>query len=136
MDKSSKEYKKAYRDANKKYGKNSSIYKSAYIVKRYKELGGYFPKNKPSTKTGLQRWFYGEQWIRVVPYLTKGEILPCGSNGGKVYACRPLKRANKNTPITIGELLKLFTREEIIKIAKAKEKFPEKRLTWKTLKLN
>lgn len=137
MDKTSKEYKRAYSDANKKYGEKSSIYRSAYIVKRYKELNGKFDeKKKPSIEKGLKRWFSGEQWIRVVPYLERGEILPCGGGGDRVHACRPLKRQNKSTPITIPELLKIHSKQDILKAAKNKEKFPEKRLLWKSLKLN
>lgn len=135
MDKESKQYKKAYNDANKKYGEKSSIYRSAYIVKKYKELGGEFSGKKPFCDKGLKRWFQSEKWIHVIPYLTKGEIVICGSSN-KTEPCRPLKRKNQDTPITITELLKLHTKSEILKIARSKKRNPEKRLTWKTLNLS
>lgn len=135
MDKDSKEYKKAKKLANQKYGTNSSLYRSAYIVKKYKELNGKFKGKKPSAQKGLKRWIEGEKWIHVIPYLTKGEIIPCGSSG-KVEPCRPLKIANEKTPLTIKELLKIHSKEDILKAARAKKRNPEKRLTWKTLKLS
>lgn len=136
MNKESSAYKKAYKAANDKYGTKSSIYRSAYIVKKYKELGGKFSTSKKPSEKGLTRWFKGEQWIRVVPYLTTGEILPCGSTGYKTFACRPLKRANANTPITIAELLKVHGKNKILKAARLKESDPNKRLIWKTLRVN
>jgi hypothetical protein len=139
MDKNSKEYKNTYKQAVQTYGSGTSVYRSAYIVKLYKEFGGKFSKSTSKSKlhdTGLTRWFKGEQWIRVVPYLTRGEIMPCGSSGYKTYACRPLKRATSKTPITIKELLKIHSKSDIIKVAKEKEKDPSKRLTWKTLNIS
>jgi hypothetical protein len=134
MDKKSPSYKKALKKANEVYGTGSSIYRSSYIVKMYKEDGGKI-KNKKSPKTGLTRWFK-EQWIQVVPYLEKGLKIECGGKSDKDgKACRPLYRITKDTPITIKELLEIHSKKEIISIAKQKEKQPEKRLTWKTIKL-
>lgn len=134
MDKDSKEYKQAKRSANQKYGEKSSLYRSAFIVKKYKELGGKFKGKKPSEKAGIKRWIEGEQWIHVIPYLTKGEIVPCGSTGN-IEPCRPLKRASDKTPITIKELLKIHTKTDLLKVARAKKRSPQKRLVWKTLNL-
>lgn len=140
MDKSSNAYKKAYKDANDVYGTKSSIYRSAYIVKKYKEYGGKYDKKskKPSSKTpGLKRWFKSEIWIEVLPFLQKNEIVICGSSKDRVgKACRPVFRASSKTPITLPELLEIHTEKDIIKAAKIKEKYPEKRLTWKTLNLS
>jgi hypothetical protein len=134
MDKKSPMYKKALKKANEVYGPGSSIYRSSYIVKMYKEEGGKI-KNKKSPKLGLSRWFK-EEWVQVVPYLEKGVKIECGGrkdslNLGK--ACRPLYLITKDTPITIDELLDIHSKKDIIKVAKQKEKNPEKRLYWKTL---
>jgi len=125
----SKAYQEAIRLANEKYGPKSSIYRSGYIVKKYKELGG-----KMSTGTHLKQWFE-EDWVQVVPYLN-GQKVECGGkrvskSPGK--ACRPLHRITKKTPITISELLAIHPKKSIIKAAKLKEKSPNKRLMWKTL---
>jgi hypothetical protein len=139
MDKKSNIYKKAIEMANDKYGEKSSIYRSSYIVKMYKELGG----NKSLKKTkknddGLNRWF-AEDWIQVYPFLEKGQKIECGGKRvsdrvGK--SCRPLYRITKDTPITIPELLEIYTKKAIIKIAKEKERSPKKRVDWKKLKIS
>jgi len=136
MDKKSPIYKKALKKANETYGTGSSIYRSSYIVKMYKEEGGKI-KNKKSPKLGLTRWFK-EEWIQVVPFLEKGLKIECGgrkesSASGK--ACRPLYRITNDTPITIDELLEIHSKKDIISIAKKKEKNPSERLFWKTLNL-
>jgi len=136
MDKSSKAYIKAKNEADKHYGINTSIYKSVYIVKKYKENGGLFEGDKPPESKGIKRWMK-EKWIQVVPYLKNGEIVECGasyqSKNGK--ACRPLERMNNETPITIKELLQIHTKSDLIKAATEKEKNPQKRLNWKSLNI-
>jgi len=68
--------------------KKSSAYKSGYIVKKYKELGGqYLDDNKPKN---LKRWF-SENWQDIG-----------GNNSYPVY--RPTKRINKNTPLLPSEI--------------------------------
>lgn len=142
MDKNSNVYKKAIEMANDKYGEKSSIYRSSYIVKMYKELGGEKSLKKKSLKkkskkNGLNRWF-AEDWIQVSPFLEKGQKIECGGKRvsdrvGK--SCRPLYRITKDTPITIPELLEIHTKKSIIKIAKEKERSPNKRVDWKKLKI-
>jgi Family of unknown function (DUF5872) len=133
MDKESAIYKKALKMANDEYGEKSSIYRSSRIVSLYKKFGGRITKNSP--KKGLTRWFK-EKWVQVVPYLENKTIIECGGkrvskSPGK--SCRPLYRITKDTPITIDELLKLHNRNDIIKVAKSKERSPSKRIIWKTL---
>jgi len=160
MDKESNEYKKALKKANDVYGTKSSIYRSSYIVKKYKELGGEIKQSnkrsntrnnkrsktrstkrsgkKSNTKTGLTRWFK-EEWIQVVPYLEHSKIIECGGthmNKSPGKACRPLYRITKDTPITIKELLDIHSKKDIIKVAKQKEKSPSKRLLWKSLNID
>ena len=47
-------YRKAKSKAIKTFGKKSSAYKSMYIVREYKKMGGKY-KGKKSTN-GLSRW--------------------------------------------------------------------------------
>ena len=143
MDKKSPEYKKAIKKANDTYGPKSSIYRSSYIVKTYKDLGGKIgssPKRSPkrSPTKGLTRWFK-EEWVQVVPYLEKKNKKECGGEkvGKRVgKACRPLHRITKDTPITISELLKIHSKQDILHVAKQKEKHPDKRVVWKTLSIS
>jgi hypothetical protein len=79
-------YKKAKQIADSKY-KKPSAYKSGFIVKTYKELGGtYTDDNK---KKNLKRWFK-EEWKDI---------------GGLDYPVyRPTKKINKYTPLTPYEI--------------------------------
>ena len=79
-------YKKAAEIADKTY-KTHSAYKSGFIVKKYKELGGrYGDDGKPKN---LKRW-YKEQWYDV------------GNKSYPVY--RPKVKVSKDTPLTIKEI--------------------------------
>ena len=70
-----------------KYIKKPSAYKSGYIFKTYKQMGG---KYKDDNKTkNLKRWF-NEKWADV---------------GGKSYPVyRPTIKINTLTPLTIKEI--------------------------------
>lgn len=73
--------------------KRPSAYKSGYIVKKYKELGGTFKGTKKKV-TGLPRWF-AEKWVNQhgrVGYEHKNDVY------------RPSKRVTKKTPVTWSEL--------------------------------
>lgn len=79
-------YEKVKREADKVYDRPSA-YKSGWIVKKYKELGGkYVDDGKPKN---LERWFQ-ETW---------------GDIGGQDYPVyRPTKRISKDTPLTVSEI--------------------------------
>ena len=123
-------YKKAKEKADKTYKKHSA-YKSMYIQKVYKELGGKYKGTK--NKEGVKRW-NKEEWIQVKPYLESGKKLVCGGSERKNKVCRPLKRVNDNSPITIEELIKLHPKKDLIKLANKKIKDMKGRVYWKTLK--
>jgi hypothetical protein len=79
-------YEIAKEEADKKYEKPSA-FKSGYIVKKYKELGGtYSDDDKPRN---LERWFK-EKWSDV------------GNSDYPVF--RPTKRVSKLTPLTVDEI--------------------------------
>ncbi len=95
--------------------KKPSAYKSGFIVKKYKELGGeYIDDNKPKN---LQRWFK-EEWKDV---------------GGLEYPVyRPTKRVSKKTPLTPAEINPTNLKNQIslkqeIKGDKNLPKFKEKK---------
>jgi hypothetical protein len=79
-------YEKAKRIADEKYSK-SSAYKSGFIVKLYKEMGGTYTDDKKPKK--LKQWFK-EDWMDV------------GNKSYPVY--RPTVRVNKSTPLTVQEI--------------------------------
>ena len=79
-------YNKAKKTADDIY-KKPSAYKSGYIVKLYKKLGGRYQDDNKSKN--LKRWF-NEKWQDV-----GGESYP-------VY--RPTIRINKKTPLIVSEI--------------------------------
>jgi hypothetical protein len=91
-------YQKAKEIADKTY-KTHGAYKSGFLVKKYKELGGeYADDGKPRN---LKRWFQ-EDWKDV---------------GGLPYPVyRPTKRISEETPLTVNEIEPdSLTRNAIIK---------------------
>ncbi len=106
-------YEAVKHQADKIYDK-SSAYRSGWIVKKYKSLGGRY-KNDDKPKN-LERW-YKEDWKDV---------------GGKDYPVyRPTKRINEKTPLTVDEidkedLKKQIARKQIIKGEKNLQPFKPK----------
>ena len=123
-------YNEVKLEADKKY-KRHSLYKSGWIVKTYQSRGG---KYKGKKSDGVASWMK-EEWVQVEPYLLQNKKIPCGV-GVNPKACRPLKKINSKTPLTIGELLKLHEREAILKAVKKKQKNMDLRIDWKTLKIS
>ena len=89
-------YQKAKDIADQKYSKPSA-YKSGFIVKTYKEMGGtYSNDNKPKK---LKQWFK-EDWKDI---------------GGLEYPVyRPTKIINKTTPLTANEIEPKNLRHQIL----------------------
>jgi len=93
--KDEKLYNKVKDQADKIYEKHSA-YKSGYIVKEYKRLGGTYIDD--GTEKTLKRW-YEEEWKDV------------GNKSYPVY--RPTKRITKNTPLTVNEIDKDNLKQQI-----------------------
>lgn len=88
-------YLRATEEANRTY-KKPSAYKSGFIVKRYKEMGGKYEDDKQPKN--LERWFK-EEWKDV---------------GGKAYPVyRPTKRITKDTPLLVSEINPKNLKEQI-----------------------
>tara|TARA_Y100000114_G_C11758092_1_gene328015 strand:- start:2168 stop:2584 length:417 start_codon:yes stop_codon:yes gene_type:complete len=125
-------YRKAKKTADDTYGKKTSAYKSMFIVSTYKKLGGKYSGKK--TSKGVKRW-NEEKWIQVIPFIEEGKRIPCGfGKGGK--GCRPSKRVDKDTPITIQELIKKHGKKALLKLAKEKRSDMSKRVRWNDLKIS
>lgn len=105
-------YKKAKEIADIIYDR-SSAYKSGFIVKKYKELGGRYSEKVPKQKTDLKRWF-NEEWTDVNPLKTTYSY--------PVY--RPTKKISKKTPLTIYEIDKknLLEQSKLKQVYKYKKK--------------
>jgi hypothetical protein len=88
-------YERVKKEADKIYDKPSA-YKSGYIVKKYKELGGEYLDDKKTR--GLKRWFK-EDWRDI------------GKKDYPVY--RPTKRISSKTPLTADEIDKDQLKQQI-----------------------
>ena len=129
--KDKKLYELAKQIADNVYERHSA-YKSMYIHKVYKELGGRYTTPNKNTK-GLTRWLK-EEWIELTPYLKENKIVKCGSADYKYKVCRPLYRVDKNTPITIDEILEIHNKKDVLRMVQLKENDMDGRIFWKTLK--
>lgn len=119
-------YNKIKQDVIKEYPKHSA-YRSMMIQKKYKDAGGKYKDKKPNKKK-LNRWLK-EEWINVYAYINDNKIIKCGdSDYIKYSACRPLNRISKDTPITINELLKKFSKEKINEMILEKSKDPSNKI--------
>jgi hypothetical protein len=74
-----------------------SLFRSAQLVKRYKEAGGTYKGNE--SKPGIKNWF-NSKWISVNDVYHDNKIVPCGSSNtqkkyGEYPLCRPIEIVNK-----------------------------------------
>jgi hypothetical protein len=111
-------YEKVKRRADAKFEAKTSAYKSSWIVREYKRLGGRF-SGKRKKSSGLTRW-YREKWVDLNRPIrnSKGKIVgykSCGRSNSntidKYPLCRPSKRVNKMTPRTYKSLSKKSIRK-------------------------
>lgn len=95
-------YDAVKRHADKVYDKPSA-YKSGYIVRKYKDLGGrYSDSGEDSSKKTLrplEKWFK-EDWKNV-------------AKKGQYPVLRPSKRIDASTPLTISEVDPVDLRKQI-----------------------
>lgn len=115
-------YQRAKEMADEAYNKPSA-YKSGYIVKMYKKLGGRYSGDRK--KGSLGRW-YREQWADVNPDKTEDSY--------PVY--RPTKRISRNTPLTADEVNidDLYAQSALKQIYREKIKLPAFRKKTKSKK--
>ena len=127
-------YKKVRDEIKKEYPKHSA-YRSMRIITEYKKRGGEMIE-KLEKKSGLKTWL-DEGWTNVYEYLKNNKIVKCGDKSAlKHSACRPLKRINKDTPLTLPELLKIHSKQDILKAIELKNKDPQGYIMkWKELKV-
>jgi hypothetical protein len=93
-----------------------SLFRSAQVVKRYKEAGGTYTDGK--SKTGIKNWF-NAKWVSVNDYYHTGKVVPCGSSDTqKKYNEYPLCR-----PLNI---VKQLERDQMKVLITAKDKIKSK----------
>lgn len=112
----SKLYEHVKQLADAKFLSKTGIYKSAWIVRTYKKLGGKYTNTK-NKLSGLTRWF-DEKWVdlnRPIYDKDKKTIIgfeSCGRNSSNssnsLYPlCRPTYKITEQTPTTYKQLTKV-----------------------------
>lgn len=91
-----------------------SLFRSAQVVKRYKEAGGTYTGGK--TSDGIQNWFKSK-WISVNDLYHGNKIVPCGSSDtekkyGEYPLCRPEEIAKK---LSKDAMRKMIERKDKLK---------------------
>jgi hypothetical protein len=117
-------------EARARYARFPSAYASAWISREYKRRGGKYREKRRNPNRGVTRWLR-ERWVQVVPFLTRGAIVPCGSACRHAKACRPLVRVTKATPPTLPELQALHSKATLLRLARAKGRDMARRVYWK-----
>lgn len=126
--------------ADESYHGKPSVYRSAYALKlalrddaTFKKQYEAYAKTQKRKIPALSRWFR-EQWIQVEPYIKTGEKIECGAaTKTKGKACRPLKRINQKTPITIDEVLEHVSTKRLLREIKKKQKNPDHIIRWSSM---
>jgi hypothetical protein len=98
-------YNRVKEMATKKFSSPTGAYRSMWIVKKYKELGGtYRDDNKPKK---LHRWL-NEKWVNVNAKKEGGGYEECGKRGssGKYPLCRPSVSVSSETPKRVQDIPK------------------------------
>ena len=128
-------YKKAKQKATDKYGSKTSAYRSMYITKTYKGLGGTYSGSKQGSK-GTSKWIQ-EKWVNVNAYLQGNKVVKCGETAKNKHACRPTKKIDSKTPITIQQVIKKHGKAAVKQAVQQKStNASAKRLNWNTLKVS
>lgn len=129
-------YKEAFKIANETYDRPSA-YKSMYIVRKYKELGGKYEGDEKTKAKKLKekeqrtKNWRDEEWIQIKPYLKENKKIKCGE-GENPKACRPLRKVkNADDNITMDEIIKKFGRKKVLELTEKKIKDMDGRLDWK-----
>ena len=113
-------YDNIVQEAKNKFNVWPSAYASGWVVKEYKRRGGVYTGNKKNTS--LRRW-YDEQWIDACVW-PKRQTCGRTSNDRNYPYCRPSKRINSKTPVTIQEL----STADRKKLCSIKRQYPLKRM--------
>ena len=122
-------YEKVKGMADKKFKSKTGIYKSSWIVKTYKSLGGLYKGVKPRS-SGLKRW-YKEKWVDLNRPIKKNNKImdyePCGRSSvnnkmEKYPLCRPTYKVTKQTPKIYKEISSKDIKKAKVDKAKIKNK--------------
>jgi hypothetical protein len=89
--------------------KKHSLFRSAQIVKKYKEAGGQYENDNNEEKMDIPKWFK-QKWASANDYYHTGEVIPCGSSNtqqkfNEYPLCRPIKILMKLNKMQLKRLI-------------------------------
>lgn len=122
-------YKEAFLVAKETY-KKPSAYRSMYIAKKYKQMGGRYDEKLKKGQRGQTTKWLEEKWVQIKPYVVEGKEIRCGEGDGS-KACRPLQRVkggDKN--ITMSQIIKKYGKKKVIELVDKKRADMSGRLDW------
>tara|TARA_R110000803_G_scaffold11017_1_gene33398 strand:- start:5058 stop:5534 length:477 start_codon:yes stop_codon:yes gene_type:complete len=131
--KNPKIYIEARKIADETY-ERPSAYKSMFMVRKYKELGGDYKDKKTTDKKDLSKktkdW-RDEEWIQIKPYIIENKKIKCGE-GENTKACRPLKNVKGGDDnMTMKEIVKKYGKKKVLELTNKKMKDMDGYLDWK-----
>lgn len=128
--KNPKLWDEARKQADEIYNRPSA-YKSMYISKVYKKIGGRYKTKAKKKQMPTEMWLK-EKWIQILPYIDDGDELACGRDDGKPNACRPKKNVKDGeNNITIDAIIKKYGKKKVRELTKKKLNDMNGRLDWK-----
>lgn len=127
-----KKYEEALKMADETYERHSA-YKSMYVAKQYKKLGGEYAKpSKKNPKQKRTETWLEEEWIQIKPFVKDKKTIACGRSDGKPNACRPIRDVKGGEDNeTIGEIIKKWGKKKVLFLTELKLKDMDGRLDWK-----
>lgn len=129
-------YREARKIADETY-KRHSAWKSMFIVRQYKLLGGEYKigKKKESDRSvDRTKLWRKEEWIQILPFIKDMRTkIVCGKSDGEPNACRPIRRvAGGENNITIKEIVKKWGKPKVKELTEKKLADMDGRLNWKS----
>ena len=123
-------YKEAFLIAKETY-KKPSAYRSMFIARKYKQLGGKYDEKKKNKDKGQTTNWLKEKWVQIKPYVEDNKEIKCGANNKDTKACRPLKKTEQNKDvITMGDIIKKYGKKKVIELTDKKLEDMDGRLDW------
>jgi len=115
-------YEKAKRMATEKFTSPTGAYRSMWIVRQYKKMGGTYSNQKSTSK--LERW-RKEGWVDLNQPNGKGGYERCGhknTQNNKYPLCRPSKTISQDTPRKYQDISEISIRKANEEKQKIREK--------------
>ena len=114
-------YEKAKRMATEKFTSPTGAYRSMWIVRQYKKMGGTYSNRKSTSKLERRR---KEGWVDLNQPNGKGGYERCGhknTQNNKYPLCRPSKTISKDTPRKYQDISESSIRKANIEKQKIRE---------------